>query len=322
MFVLNNTCHASACKRTQAGFLFFMQFIKPPLKIHDQIALLEARGMSIPDKARAEHYLSNISYYRLRAYMMPFQSPNDPEHNFREGTTFDKVLDLYVFDRELRLLVFDAIERIEVALRTQIIHQFAIIYGSHWFEEPSIYRSNYHYSKNLGKLDDEISRSNEVFIKHYNGKYTNPHRPPAWMSLEVTTMGLLSKIFQNLKDTREKKEIARHFQLGHPKILESWMHSISYVRNICAHHSRLWNRTLTISPTLPKVTRQQWLSSNENVADNKFYAALCCIYYLLKVVNPTTSFREKLVDLIGQYPSLDIAKMGFIEGWSEEPLWK
>jgi abortive infection bacteriophage resistance protein len=298
-----------------------MEFTKPPLKIEDQINLLKARGMKIPDVARAEHYLKNISYYRMRAYMMPFQNPDDPEHKFEEGTTFDHVLNLYVFDRELRLLVFDAIERIEVALRTQIIHQFAITYGSHWFEDSAIYRSNHHYGKNLTKLDEEINRSNEVFIKHYQNKYTKPKRPPAWMSLEVTTMGLLSKIFQNLKDTGEKKKIADHFMLGHPKVLESWMHSISYIRNICAHHSRLWNRTLTIRPTLPNVTKQSWLNSNDTVVDNKIYAVLCCIYYMMKVVNPTTSFKVGLQNLFTEYPQVDISRMGFDKNWSEEPLW-
>ena len=298
-----------------------MQYNKPPLSVPDQISLLESRGLSFPDKARAEHYLSNISYYRLRAYMMPFQTPNESNHTFAEGTTFDNVLNLYLLDRELRILIFDAIERLEVALRCQIIHQFALAHGAHWYEDPSLYWNNYYYSTHLSKLDHEMERSNEVFIKHYYNKYTSPQRPPAWMSLEVATMGLLSNIFRSLKNTSEKKAIAHHFQLGYPKILESWMHSISYVRYICAHHSRLWNRTLTIKPKLPHVTRQPWLNSNAAIADNKFYAILCCIFYLLKVINPTTSFKDKLQSLLAEYPDTDISKMGLTPDWEFEPLW-
>ena len=298
-----------------------MQYKKPPLPLNDQIALLESRGLIVPDKARATHYLSNISYYRLRAYMMPFQIPDDPHHAFKPGTTFSHVLDLYIFDRELRLLMLDAIERIEVAFRTQIIYQYALSFGSHWYENANLFRDKIYHERHLSKLDDELSRSNEVFIQHYYGKYSYPVRPPAWMALEITTMGLLSKFFQTLQLSKEKKNISRHFKVSHPFILESWIHSLSYARNICAHHSRLWNRTLTIKPKLPNRTTEPWLASNTYISDKKFYALLCCTYYLLKVINPDTSFKNNLKDLINKYPMADVSQMGFTVDWEAEPLW-
>ncbi|MFN8304424.1 MAG: Abi family protein [Saprospiraceae bacterium] len=193
-----------------------MRYRKPPLPVSDQITLLENRGLLIPDHAKAAHYLSNISYYRLRAYTYPFQNNQDPNHPFRPGTTFDQILDVYLFDRALRILVFDAIERIEIALRTQIIHQFALIHGSHWHENPALYNRVDLFIKDMGNLNNEMQRSSEVFIKHYFRKYTSPPNPPAWMSLEVTSMGLLSKIYENLKINAEKKAVAAHFGLGHP----------------------------------------------------------------------------------------------------------
>jgi abortive infection bacteriophage resistance protein len=298
-----------------------MQFSKPSLSILDQIKRLTDRGLKVHNMQRAEKYLSNISYYRLSAYTLPFQKLNDPNHYFETDATFEKVLNSYLFDRELRLIVFDAIERTEIAFRTQLINQYCFAHGSHWYEDPSHFYNNYCYSKNLQKLDEEIDRSGEVFIKHYKTKYTTPNRPPVWMSFEVASMGTLSKIYSDLKMSAAKKRVSDHFMLGHPKVLQSWMHSLCYVRNICAHHSRLWNRVLTLKPVLPTNHKQQWLM-NSNIQVNKLYAFLSCLLYMRKVVNPKTSFAYKIRHVLQKFPEIDSAKMGFPAGWEKEPLWK
>lgn len=298
-----------------------MNYTKPPISIDDQIALLAGRGLNVPDTAKAALYLSNISYYRLRAYTYPFQDNTVPNHPFRPGTTFDQILNLYVFDRELRLLVFDAIERIEIALRTQIIYQFAVAYGSHWFENPTLYKDPKLLRRDLSSLDKEISRSSETFIHHYQNKYTNPLRPPSWMSLEVTTMGLLSKLFENLKMCQAKKNVARHFGLGHPKVLESWMHTLSNLRNICAHHGRLWNRALTQAPIMPTVTLKPFLT-NITLNPHQCYAAQSCIIYILKLISPGNSHVLRMRKHLEQCPPSFLTYMGFPDGWKEEPLWQ
>ncbi len=298
-----------------------MQFKKSPLSISDQINLLESRGLIFENKSEAEHLLSNVSYYRLRAYMMPFQTESDPSHTFLAQTTFSQIADYYVFDRELRLLVFDAIERIEIALRTQIIYKLCTDHGAWWFENPVLYSNNYNYSKDLGKLDEELDRSSEVFISHYNSKYTNPRRPPAWMALEVSSMGLLSKIYKDLKMCAAKKSVSAHFGLGHPKILESWMQSISYVRNLCAHHSRLFNRVLTLKPTYPVNTVNPWLS-DKNFHHAKIYGFLSCVVYMLKIIQPETHFPSKLKSLLKEHPNVKAYQMGMSKNWMNEILWE
>lgn len=319
----NNTCHASHQNSAprQVFLCKPMQFSKPPLSIQDQIDLLRARGLTINNETRAAKYLSNISYYRLSAYTLPFQKSHDANHAFENGATFEKVLNLYLFDRELRLIVFDAIERTEIAFRTQLINQYCFAHGAHWYEDPSHFHNNYLYSKSLQKLDDEIDRSGEVFIKHYRVKYTTPMRPPVWMSFEVASMGTLSKIYSDLKMSGAKKRISDHFMLGHPKVLVSWMHSMCYVRNICAHHSRLWNRVLTLKPLLLTNPRQRWLSNN-NIQVNKLFAFLSCLLYLRKVVNPKTTFAHKIRQVLRRFPEIDPTKMGFPKGWENEPMWK
>lgn len=102
------------------------------------------------------------------------------------------------------MTVFDALEKIEIALRTKIIHTYSIEHGSHWYERPELYRNQSRYVTDLSKVYEEVGRSTETFIQHYKGKYTDPEQPPSWMSLEVVSMGLLSKLFENLKKGPEK----------------------------------------------------------------------------------------------------------------------
>lgn len=297
-----------------------MQYTKPALPIPDQIRLLQSRGLNITDLAQAESYLSHISYYRLRAYTYPFQDNTNANHPFHPGVSFDDVLDIYRFDRKLRILVFDAIERIEVALRTQIIYQCSLVHGSHFFQRKSLYHNYLNFKKDLKTVDKEIRRSSEVFIKHYNSKYTTPKRPPAWMALEILSLGTLSKLFENLRISPEKKAIAAHFGLN-TFVLESWMHTLSHVRNICAHHGRLWNRTLTQIPKLPKNPSFKWIG-NSTISPDRLYATLCCIQYLLNTVAPNHTFHNRLKNLLLEYPKTDLMSMGFPSGWETEAFWK
>ena len=165
-----------------------MKYSKPPLTIAQQIQTLQDRGLIINDIGRAKRYLSFISLYRLRAYTYTYQDNKDSDHPFYKGVTFDRVLNTYLFDRKLRLLIFDAIERIEIALRTQIIYQHSLSYGSHWYEDPKMYHKENLFKRDIKSMDKEISRSNEIFIKHYKYTYSIPKRPPAWMSFEVVSL--------------------------------------------------------------------------------------------------------------------------------------
>lgn len=277
--------------------------------------------MVIGDEKYAGNYLKNISYYRLSAYCLPFQIYNSKkDHEFKPGTTFENVLQLYLFDRELRLFVLDVVERLEISLRTQIIYQFSIEKEGWWFLNPGNYRDTDKYQRQIEKIKEELNRSNEVFIRHYKEKYSSPETPPAWMTFEVISMGLLSSIFKNLLNGKEKKEIARHFGLATPYILQNWMHSMTVVRNICAHHGRLWNRVQTISLVFPQKTTDLWLSSNE-INANKFFAFFSCYLYLLKRINPKTTKVKQFKALLSKYPNIDVSAMGFPENWMDEKLW-
>jgi abortive infection bacteriophage resistance protein len=182
-----------------------MNFEKPFLTVEQQIDLLASRGLTIKDRERAKSYLSNISYYRLSAYAKYFQKKESPNHEFHEGVDFDSILNLYLFDRELRILVFDLIEKLEIAFRTQLTYCYSVKHKGWWYEDPKYFINNFYYSKNLNKIDEEIERSSEYFITHYKKKYSSPQRPPAWMTFEVISMGSLSKTYKNLKMCEAKK---------------------------------------------------------------------------------------------------------------------
>jgi abortive infection bacteriophage resistance protein len=298
-----------------------MQYTKLPLSISDQIAALERRGMVFSDHPKAAHYLSHISYYRLRAYTFPYQNNAHPDHPFWKPTAFEHVLNDYILDRKLRMIVFDALEKIEIALRTQIIYQYSMVHGGHWYESPIHFRKTHLFQSDLGHLDKEIRRSQEEFIKHYKSKYTHPARPPAWMALEVSTLGTLSKIYDNLVLSAEKKLVAKHFGLRHPFVLESWMKTFSHIRNICAHHSRLWNRPITIIPIIPQNPNAAWINSVFLAERHKIFTSLCCIRLFLNQISPGNNFSLKVQELLRLYPNTNLQTMGFSPNWEKEPLW-
>lgn len=298
-----------------------MEYIKRPLSIKQQIQLFENRGLNIPDVKTASRYLSNISYYRLRAYTYPYQENDTENHPFLAGVSIEDIMELYTFDRRLRLLVFDAIERIEIALRTQIIYHWSIKYGSHWHLNQKLYKDKSKFINQLNSLQKEVHRSNETFLKHYLKKYSEPSEPPCWMSLEVTSMGLLSIIFQNLRNCSEKKAVTHHFGIYSNIILENWIHNLCNVRNICAHHGRLWNRRIPIHLNIPKKTTFQFLD-NRNILPYKLYASLAAIVYMLKVINPEGTFKQRLLELLETCPREQLKEMGFPDNWENDSFWK
>lgn len=299
-----------------------MRFDKKPLTIQEQILLLKSRGLIFQDESMAEAYLKNISYYRLSAYWYTFIKDPKKNHQFKEGTTFEKVINTYVFDRKLRLLIFDEIERIEIALRTQIIYHFSHQFGPNWYEDKKLFRKPGHYYEFNLLLGKEMERTSEVFIRHYRETYSDPPNPPAWMTLELASFGQLSLLYKNLKNAEARKKVADHFQL-HETVLASWLETLSYLRNICAHHSRLWNRKLIKSAIIPLKPKALWLSELPSIEKyNRIYLALAAIGYLLSAFITSTDFKKRLLNLLDQYPDLPLYFMGFTKNWKHDKFWK
>lgn len=294
-----------------------MKYEKGSLTFDRQIELLESRGLVVPDKAKAANYLSNISYYRLSAYMLPLKVPGTDR--FIDGATFDGVLELYLFDREFRLLVFDVIEKLEIAFRTQMSYQHSLVAGPYWFEDRNNFRNADRWRQHLENIDVEVDRAKEVFKDHFFSKYDEHERMPIWMTSEVLSLGLLSKLYRNLVSSPEKRKIARHFGIANPAVLESWMQSMTYVRNVCAHHSRLWNRILTIRPNYLERPIDPWI--DDRPPNHKTYYLVCCFLYMLRSINTRTRFVAHFKALLDRYLNVNLTAMGFPDDWEAQAFW-
>lgn len=308
---------------------------KLPVSFLDQITLLKERGLIIDDENKALAYLQQISYYRLSAYFLPYQSQKD---SFNKETTFKQILDTYSFDRELRLLVFDCIERIEVAVRTQIIYGMSLHYNdAHWQDKKHLFIKP--FQNKIGKLVDPYAELQtiilrakrvqrpEVFIKHYITKYDQPENPPSWMCLELLTIGELSRLYNGLAKKSDKKRIADFFDLHHV-VLSSFLHALTYVRNLCAHHSRLWNKDLAVEPNNLLKPIGDWIEPSFKNNKRVFYF-VCVLKYLLNRANPGNSLKNKLTNLFEKYPNIPIQYLGIpsdgngkLLGWKDQPIWK
>lgn len=298
-----------------------MNFPKTSTTIEQQIALLKNRGLEINDDDKAKFHLDNISYYRLSAYLLSSQVYNDPAHNYMPWAKFNDVIKLYVFDRELRLIIIDAIERIEVSIRCKLISEYCSRHGNNWYEDPTLFTSIDLFNATKVKIKSELKRAKELFTVHYYGKYTNPVNPPAWMALEVLSFGTLSSLYKNLKLGDAKKEVAKKFGVK-TQILESWLEHLAYVRNVCAHHNRLWNRIMTVKPMIPTNTSFQWSSSDIPLRNDKLYSTMVIIGYMLNRVSPISPFKGQIKSLVAKFPKVNISSAGFPKRWQKDLFWK
>jgi abortive infection bacteriophage resistance protein len=293
-------------------------YSKPYLPYTAQIALLKSRGMLFADEVKASHLLKHISYYRFSGYWYPLLA-NKQNPAFKPDATFEAAFNLYKFDRELRKLIITELEKIEVSVRSQMAYVLSTMHDSFWTEDASLFTDAARHQSTLAKIKDEISRSDEEFIVSFKSKYSNV-LPPSFITLEVTSFGALSRLYENLQAGLAKRQIAQAYGLA-DKVFVSWLHSFVYIRNVCAHHSRFWNRWLQIQPLFPRHTLHTWLT-NSAVSNNRSYYALSMILYFLNTINPNHTFKQKLESLFAKYPNVDIRAMGFPADWQSEPLWQ
>lgn len=296
-------------------------YAKPALPIADQINRLIGHGMTIANRALAEHSLQHISYYRLSAYWLPFEHPKGQAGpRFIAGTTFENVLELYDFDRKLRLLVLDAIERIEIAVRGSWAYQLAMLGGAFGYVDPAHYADPQKFADNCTKLDREVARSKDTFIRHYKTNYSGPARPPVWMAAELLSFGLLSQWYKALKEPRVRQSVANPFAIDE-RIFVTFVHQLAIVRNICAHHGRLWNRQLDVGYTLPRAQPAALAAAVNRAMPKRLYNTLAMLQYLLIRAEPGNDWGSRLLVLMTTLPAGREVEMGFPPNWQNWQLW-
>lgn len=301
-----------------------MLYSKPPILINQQIDLLKKRGLIIDDHSLADHWLKFVGYYRLSGYWWSMQD-DKVAHIFKTNSTFENVIALYSFDKELRIVIFSEIEKIEIAFRTLLMYNLSNEISPWWFEDENNFKDSVKHRETLISIDRELQQTKETFIKqHYIKYHTETRRPPSWKTLEIASFGNCSRLYGNLKNSISSKNIiSKVLGTVNHTYLKSWLMTIVQIRNICAHHGRLWNRNLPGRPKLLSKPPFAWISDVPEVNEHyKLYVHLCCIKYLLNVISPDNSFTNKIQGLFLKYKNVDQNALGMKPDWQNEVLWK
>lgn len=327
-------------------------FTKPAITVAEQLALLKARGLTIRDEPRAADFLAAVSFFRLTPYMRPFQAAGNPDHAFLPGTGFRQLSQLYDFDRRLRLLVIDAIERVEVAARAAISNHMGPTHGAHWYLQRNLFKKPYDhtrllstvesaqqkalqdYPREVARIDrlthaDEVRktalkqrRAQESYARHYTLTYHQPALMPGWAMVEELTIGELSHLYRGLARDSDRKAIGHRLAAPAP-LLDSWLHTLTVVRNICAHHARLWNRELGIKPELPRQAHFPWPDYLRRGSQHTRVAVvLAILHHLMQQVSPHTRWHQRLADLLNEYPEIPKQAMGLPDNWQTDAFWQ
>ncbi|HEY5894836.1 MAG TPA: Abi family protein [Chthoniobacterales bacterium] len=299
-----------------------MKYEKPALSFEAQADLLISRGLEA-DRDQLIRRLRATSYFRLSGYLYPFRVPGADE--LRPGTTLDQIWKLYNFDQRLRTLLLDAIEAIEVHVRTQLAYHFAHDFGPFAYHEagnfPNLSREGFTLWQR--KLEDQVQRSlksHEEFLVHFFNKYGDEHtRPPIWMLVELMDFGATLTFFRGVNDDI-KKRIAT--ESGMPdRVLQSWLLSLNTVRNRCAHHLRLWNWQLG-NPVLLPGRNKHPVWHYPRLANNRIGIILTLCRAYLNHISPANRWTSRVFALFDEFSAQPLAPMGLPPNWREHPLWK
>ena len=293
-----------------------MTYNKPALSIDKQVEHLLSCGMVLPDIEQTQRDLAHKNYYRIRAYWLPFEirQPGDDATYLRPDTTWPKIMALYEFDRQLRARLMDAIQRFEISARTGFAYHLALKYGPHAHENPDIFFNPDTHQLLLAKLRKDYHESPEVFAEHHRNKYPDLQTPPIWASCELMTLGQLSRWYSALQSTADQRLIAKPYGV-HESILRSFLHHLTVVRNICAHHGRMWNRVLVVTMKIPSDPK---LAVLFNPAQQpRIYNTLVMLSLLQCAIDPACTWAKELKLFIEANPNIYLPAMGFPVDWRE-----
>lgn len=304
-------------------------YTKPWLSFEQQADLLINKRGLVAGRDNLIKHLADIGYYRLSGYWYIFKRQPKVDKNgtqderFIEGTSFDQIWRLYIFDRRFRLVVLDAIERVEVYFRTQLAYELARETGAFGFLDannlPRLKQGE--YGKFIARCKDELRRSREPFALHFKEAYSDEHAlPPYWILVNLMDFGTMLRLF-NGAPAEIRNKLANDLGVS-SRVLESWLVTINTVRNICAHHGRLWNRGIGTRPIIPKRSKRPEWHEPFSVRSDNMFGILTILSYLLEHIAPETSWRERLFKLLDRLSVGELRRMGFTKGWQECPLWK
>ena len=313
----------------QAGH-FFIIMNQRPRTIQEQLTRLKDKGMVFYDESVAMTYLARISYFRLKYYWVDMIDANSGR--FVDGASFNVVIDRYEFDKKLRNILFDAVEVLEVGLRTKFITIFSLATNTGlWYLDGSLFDNQQFHTNLVLDMKHEFARNSDPFVRQYIADHSNWDKaslggdnPDAWMIFETATFGTLSKMYKNLRNQSPlKSKIANEFGLYSARELSSWLESISVLRNVIAHHSRIWYKIFSKKPTNINRHRDAWMLSEMTEHQRKrAFGVISCLLYLCNAIKPENTIKEDIENLFNLYPNVPVFMIGFTSGWNRNPLWE
>jgi abortive infection bacteriophage resistance protein len=304
---------------------------QPTYTIASQIALLKHQGMLFKDESVAYKHLKRYGYYRLEGYWLDELDASSKQ--FQRGVYFEDMLKRYDFDRKLRFVLFPGIEQIEIGVRTRLVYLLSASYGKFWylnpglFERDTVMRNGIVQTMHLHTLDrlrEGFNRTQEPFIMEYHRH--NPGQPAAaWRLMEVASFGTLAKLYKCLdRNLKERGIIAKEMGINSPRVFIGWLESISHIRNIIAHHARLWNRVMIKCPRMHlNSPLGAWFANPLTPGQlTKPFSTISCIVYLCNHLTESDELKHQILSLIKAYPNVPISKYGFSNHWDLEPIWR
>lgn len=276
---------------------------------------LEGQGLQVADRSTALNYLQYVGGYRLKGYW--HHLIDKATNQFPQGYNFTDIANRCEFDRELRAATIEAIDRLEVAIRSSIANYLSQKHGPHWFLKPSAFKPTkaWGLGQLLQKIESEVGRGKNNFVKHYFSKHDDPYLPPSWSISECVSFGLWSRTYEILRDTNDKKAIAMKFNIDQPNVFASWIHAITVLRNVVAHHGQLLGNTQNVSPC-------EYKRLGIIFKDNKqFFALATVIQYMLTQTSLPNRWKADLKAIFDKYPTVNILEVGFPQKWESQPGW-
>jgi abortive infection bacteriophage resistance protein len=270
---------------------------KPALSYNEQVDLLRSRGLQVRDPGEATAFLSRVSYYRISTYFLPFQSERD---RFSPGSSFDTIVELYRLDEELRKGFFGVLAQVEIALRTRFVYSLAKGWGAFAHYSPELTRSDFNHREWLDSLEREVDRAREPFIEHFRRTYEGFPRLPLWMAVEVMSLGSLSTLYDGLLP-EPRRRIVEGLGLPH-HVFRSWLHFLSYLRNVCAHHARLWDRELAIRPEIP---RKHAIWKRLAIGNTRVFCALLVLEWITSWLGFSDVILDEVQRTLGRIQALN-----------------
>jgi abortive infection bacteriophage resistance protein len=325
-----------------------MKYTKPSLSFEQQADLLISRGLLVNKRSNLVDILKAVSYCRLSAYWQPFIENTGNTWCFKKGTTLDMIWNPYRFDRQLRVLFVDAIERIEIAIRSQLVTLYTLnkspfAYADEHFSDWADYKTKVLQIEERGGFLNGINGKKKCelpFVRDFLKKYGDSHQHlPFWLFIDFTDFGFLTLFLKN-SDSAIINQISSNLALP-TRVLKSWLRSLNTLRNKCAHHCRIWDITWGTPIVWPDMcVQREWfysyssdfnkwilpptLTSPPSFPNNRTVALFFICRYLLKRVAPNSQWFSRVEKLFDDFTNkgVDIRAMGFpTKDWQSHPIW-